>query len=142
MIYNYDNAMLEFKTSNNIIFNLQLRPRITIVHGDTATGKSFFVNELEQAKISFDELKIPDLNNVIIYDGNKFPEDTKSLVMIDRGDLVVTDTLAKKILKTKNLHFLIFMRKPISLNLTPNYYGTFVRSDNTVTIDYRFSERL
>lgn len=108
MIYNYDNAMLEFKTSNNIIFNLQLRPRITIVHGDTATGKSFFVNKLEQAKISFDELKIPDLNNVIIYDGNKFPEDTKSLVIIDRGDLVVTDTLAKKNLENKKFTFFNF----------------------------------
>ena len=140
MNYDYKNAHLDFKT-HKTMYSLQLRPRITVVTGDTSTGKTYLVNSLMNEKKVAAQLGTDTFINVFIFD-KELPEDIEGLVIIDKGDLVCSKELCEHIRDTKNLHFLIFARGVIDLKLSPNYFGEFKLENDVVTIEYEFSERL
>ena len=138
--YDYDKGVLLFE-SNRTTYSLQLRPRITVITGDTSTGKTFLVNSIIAEKKIATQLDANVLKNVFIFNG-ALPDDIEGLVIIDKGDLVCSSKICEQILNTRKLHFLIFARGITGLSLSPNYFGEFKTENNVVTIKYEFSERL
>lgn len=141
MIYNYEKAFLDFNSPSGIEYQLQLRPKITVVVGDSATGKTYLANALTDLKCIQEDFGNGEAINVDVFNG-KFPEDRERLVIVDKGERQFSEELHNWILSTKKLHYLIFARGNLNLGLTPNYYGEFKREGNLITMYYRFNERL
>lgn len=49
-VYNWENNTIHFKDKNENVFHMQLRGRITIVTGDSATGKTLLCSRLNSVK--------------------------------------------------------------------------------------------
>ena len=61
------------------------------------------------------------------------------LVVIDRADIVFTGEIKECIKNDCGNDYLLFMRGPIGLNISPNYYAHLVRKDNTIRLEYEFN---
>lgn len=130
---------------NDVKFDLDIRKPIVQIMGDSATGKTLLVNYLKADKLSAKYNGISDYPNVCVFDSNSSYIDLSGLqdklIVIDRGDLVLPDTLIDRIRSDKYNSYLIFARVTLPLGLSPNYYGEFkVSEDNVISIAYMFSE--
>lgn len=142
MIYDYNKAFLQFSTPVGIKYALQLRPMITVVVGDSGTGKTYLaetIQNMKQIQASFGNTA--EFSNVGVFNGTLI-EDKESLVIIDKSEQQFSDQIHDWVLNAKKLHFLIFARGNLDLRLTPNYYGEFKREKDVIQMYYRFSERL
>lgn len=142
MIYDYNMSVLHY-VKNGIEFHLQLRPRITIVLGDSGTGKSLLTKLLDDSKETSRMIHSKDFNNIVILkDASNFPKNEEALVVIDDDVVEINSDIINNIRTSEKLHFLIFTRVPMDIGLSPNYYGEFKRVGNLVQIYYPFNERL
>ena len=141
--YNYKENRLEVKTDDVFDFDLVLRAPITLIRWESATGKSLLVNSIEQIQQA---RKINDwtTDKVVIFTTNKVIdfEDEKQLIIIDRGDLCLTENICEKIRKCQETRFLIMARGSYNLGLTPNYVANLVQENGIVKLQFEFSERL
>lgn len=130
---------------NDVKFDLDIRKPIVQIMGDSATGKTLLVNYLKADKLSAKYNGISDYPDVYVFDINSPDIDIsglqRKLIVIDRGDLILQDSLIDKIRTDRNNSYLIFARMTLPLGLSPNYYGEFKVSDgNVISIAYLFSE--
>ena len=144
-IYDYDTGKLVGVYRDKAVFDMVIRPRITQVYGDSGTGKTMFVDfiRLEKKWITENVAIGNTADNIEVFDYDLSIEALSNvngcLIVIDKADIMLTDDIVKYILLDKNNHYLIYSRVALPLNLSPNYYGRFVKLDKTVTIDYSFS---
>lgn len=137
--FDYNINKLVYKLKSGWVFDLQLRGNVTVVDGDSGTGKTYLVNELDACKQ--DSYPKYDLSDVTLFTRNfVLPKDIKGLTIIDRGDLLLNPDLCAEINQYQNMHFLVFLRAPYGLGLSPNYYGEFKRNGSIINIEYAFSE--
>lgn len=141
-IYDYKKNTLQY-TIRNTIFDLKLRGNITIIDGASASGKTLLFNSILNIKRLDKEIAKVDASNIylITYGHAESFDDKECLVIIDCGELVLTDKLCRKITQCNKARFLIFTRGSHNLYCSPNHFGEFVKdSNNTITIDYMFNE--
>jgi hypothetical protein len=145
-IYDYENGRFFARYRDIVRFDLEIRMPITQVYGQSATGKTLLVNFIRNEKKNDKYNPTTTIaSNVEVFDDGVTIEDlTKiknALIVIDRGDLILTPKVIEWIGQDKNNHYLIFSRTSLPLGLSPNYYGEFVCDENNViSISYKYSE--
>ena len=136
---------LHLKCNKNIEFKLWLKGFKTIIAGDSGTGKTLLCNkikELQENNINAGWLRKYDVGNIVIYNRSKLEDIKKlkrNLIIIDRADLI----LDKETIDWINYDcgynkYLIFGRKPLGINLSPNYFGEFISVDGVIQVRYEF----
>lgn len=146
-VYDYESGRFKASYRDMVSFDLNIREPITQIYGDSATGKTLLVNYIKNEKrnSNFNNLDRDALKNVFAFDDNLFVKDLsrieRSLVVIDRCDLLLTSDILDFIVSDRKNHYLLFSRTGLPLGLSPNYYGDFVvNEENKISILYKYSE--
>jgi len=148
-IYNFESGELSLTTKGDICFALQLRPRVTVVKGDSATGKTLLWRTIETIKRTekdMSEGKVASDVELI----NRFTDESKiedlltsdgKLIIIDHADMMFKELhrLAESVVDSTGNHFLIFSRDTADLGITPNHYGEFCVVGKMISVEYPFS---
>lgn len=141
-VYDYNSNILDFTRKDGIRYKLNLRGSITVIDGNSGTGKTLLVSELFHLKKSGENLTGLDLSNIVILKSFEDKiEDEKKLYILDRADKVLNDDMCDTICSCKNAHFLIFARGSYNLGISPNHFGTLQRNENNISIVYDFNEK-
>ncbi len=145
-VYDYVNNVLNYTSKDGVQYRLQLRGFVTIVEGESSTGKSYLVSELFNLKSVQVEVSGYDVSNIFIPSTKKdwfsLPSDYEGLTIIDRADILLTDIVCEQIKNYRKMRFLLFLRKAMNIGYSPNYFGEFVNDNGVIVIKYKFSEEL
>lgn len=72
MGYDFTKSHLYLSTVDGVVFDLQLRPSITIIHGDSATGKTRLCGLISaMQKIDNIALLVDDVSNIFVVSDEK-----------------------------------------------------------------------
>ncbi len=116
-------------------YSLSFTDRITLVRGDSATGKTYLYQMLEDLKMTKEYQKLKLFN----YKSEEFHSNLKKcrdkFVVIDNADLLLDDADRNFINFDSSNQYMIFARNCDGLNLSEN---SFVILDET---DYKVSLR-
>lgn len=130
MIYN----QIEFNAAP-FFYSLTFTSRITLVRGDSATGKTYLYQILEDVKLlpQYQDMKLfnyksDDFHEELAKCRNKF-------IVIDNADILLTDDDKRFINFNKSNQYMLFMRNCDGLNLTPDSFT--VLDDNAYHITLR-----
>lgn len=140
--YDYTTNRLQIKTKK-VNFDLEIRKPVTIVRGGSASGKTLLVNTIKEVQNFRKNIGLSVKDNIILITNNdEFEvEDKEQLVIIDRGDFNLTETICEKIKSCKKTRFLIMSRVFYDLGVTPNYYAELTQNKDTIELQFKFSER-
>lgn len=146
-VYDFKQNILDYTSKNGLRFYLQLRGNITLIVGNSGTGKSYFTNLMidEKTNEKYNKNKVFHFDNIYIVGEELTIQELErlenNLIIIDRGDFkrIEEDILKYMDQDIQNM-YLIFSRNNHGLNITPNYYGEFVRNGNEITIYYKYNE--
>lgn len=142
ILYNYSTNEINFTRKDGLKYSLKLNGRVVVVDGDSGTGKTLLVNELSSLKNSNSNLTGVDLSNIIIlHSKDDKIKDDEVLYILDRGDMILDDYVCDKICDCSKARFLIFARGNYNLGISPNHFGRFERTDNTISLVYDFNEK-
>ncbi len=130
MIYD----IIEFR-AEPFSYSLSFADRITLVRGDSATGKTYLYQMLEDLKMTKEYQKLKLFN----YKSEEFHSSLKKcrdkFVVIDNADLLLDDADRNFINFDSSNQYMLFARNCDGLNLSTN---SFVVLDET---DYKVSLR-
>ena len=147
-VYDYDNnrLMLDY---DNISFDLQLRSPITQVGGDSATGKTLLYNIIgdlkKESASNWSSPDSEDVSNIYLINEGKDLDALFNikgmLIIIDRFDCIIGDRndIIDYIATDRDNRYLIFARRGYQLNISPNYYGSFIMDGGVIKVNFRYS---
>lgn len=141
-VYNWENNTIHFKDKNENVFHIQLRGRITIVTGDSATGKTLLCSRLNSVKhdrnINAQRYKAD--NVFILNEDNidKLKSQRNKLIIIDRAEILLDDDMVLYINEDPGNRYLIFARKPIGIEATPNHFAEMQFVDGEIILHFEF----
>ena len=141
---------LLYVTPEGLRIDWELRHRLTIVVGDSATGKSFVYNSLKRKRaldISKREDSIfvkmrfisqydsPNLDELYTLNGN--------LILIDNADILLQDRLDMRELVSGDSRnqYIIFARSGIGVSASPNCFAELIRHGKNLTLEYLYNVR-
>jgi hypothetical protein len=146
---------IKFTYKDTVKYDLLLRGRITVIDGDSGTGKTFLWNYLNiingkdviakegDVDHAFPELLLINAYNVASIKTSLFMG-KDMLVVIDNADsvfLIHKDVLSFVVSDLKN-SYIIFARSDYDFSISPNYYASmnFDKKSKAVKLDYVASE--
>lgn len=142
-IFNYDTKEFDFISKDNVEFKFSLRCR-TVIKGDSGSGKTYLVELIQDRqraeRENDEESTMPNVTVIT----NKEAVDTirkvkRHLIIIDRADYILNEDAVKYINSDCNNIYLIYSRKQIGLEISPNYVGKLKRIGNIITLEYEYS---
>ena len=129
MIYNE----IKFEM-NPFRYHLAFSSRITLVRGDSATGKTYLYQMLEDVRM-MDEYKEIRLFN---YKTEDFHENLKNcrskFIVIDNADVLLNDEDRRFINFERSNQYFLFMRNCDGLNLTADSFTVLNETDNCISL--------
>jgi len=126
------------------MFDFELRPRATIISGDTGSGKSFFCHCLKEA--SNDPENRGRFSNFVLFEHNL--EDIESIrqkkdkvIIIDNADRLLADNagLIEHIATDYDNQYIIIGRRLYDIDVSPNHHATVKEKDGKFTLDYKWN---
>ena len=135
-------AKLKYKVlMHNIEIDVELRDSITIIGGDSSTGKSYLKTTAERHYNS------QGIRKVEVFDSTR-PLDIKilrslkgRLIFIDNADILLdgkTD-VQQHINKDTENRYVLFMRSENGIDASINEYAELKISENKITLDYPYA---
>lgn len=127
---------------NHITFQLKPQSDITLVCGDSGTGKTLLYRLL-RAKQQLEE--IPNLLLYNLNDYQKFPLEeyielkniSNHLIIVDNADMVLSPLTRQYIrVNSKNNIYVLFGRDPSNLSLLPSNIAELKRENNIIKLRY------
>ena len=140
--YDWQSNVLKFTDVNGNKYNLKFRGNKTIVHGDSATGKSLLCTMLKSYINDNNNASFKPYNADNIFIVSKDNKDKLSLqkgklIIIDRAELILDEQMVEIINADRgDNRYLIFLRKPMGIELSPNYLGTLCKKDGELQLEY------
>jgi len=129
MIYNN----IEFKAAPFLYF-LEFADRITLVRGDSATGKTYLYNMLEDLRL-LEEYQAIKLFN---YKSEEFHENLKKcrnrFVVVDNADLILDNEDKRFINFDSSNQYMLFARNCDGLNLSAGSFMLLNENDYKVSL--------
>ncbi|MDD3794391.1 MAG: ATPase [Lachnospiraceae bacterium] len=129
MIYN----QIEFSAAP-FSYNLTFTSRITLVRGDSATGKTYLYQILEDVKLlpQYQDMKLfnyksDDFHEKLVKCRNKF-------IVIDNADILLTNEDKRFINFEKSNQYMLFMRNCDGLNLTADSFTVLEDTEYNITL--------
>lgn len=142
------NLGLHLKYNENLEFKLWFKGFKTIISGESGSGKSLLYNkikELQEDNLNPDWLRKYDVGNIVLYNRDsldKIKKLKKNLIIVDRADLILDEEMVSWINYDCGYNkYLIFSRKPLGIDLSPNYFGEFINVNGVIQIKYEFDVR-
>lgn len=130
MIYN----SISFKASP-FSYDLKFEDRITLVRGDSATGKTYMYQLLEDLKLTPEFSAIRLFN----YKSDNFHNDLKqcknNFIVIDNGDILLTEEDKRFINFEGSNQYLLFLRNCDGLNLSAESFTILKETDYRITLE-------
>lgn len=115
-------------------FQLEFNNRITLIRGDSATGKTYLYQLLEDVRL-LDEYHDIKLFN---YKSDNFHEELlkckNKFIVIDNADILLNDEDRKFINFEKSNQYLLLMRNCDGLNLAADSFTVLDEKDNYFTL--------
>lgn len=142
-IYNWDENKIYFIDKYETIFNIRLHGGITIINGESASGKTLMCSRIKD--IQKDKNKIAQKysadNIFIVNDDNidKLSQQRNKLIIIDRADILLSNKEINIINNDMHNRYLIFARRPLGIKVTPNHFATLVKQENEIVTQYEFN---
>ncbi len=129
MIYN----TIEFRAEPFSYF-LSFADRITLVRGDSATGKTYLYQMLEDLKMTkeYRQLKLFNYKSEEFHSGLKKCRD--NFVVIDNADLLLDDSDRKFINFDSSNQYMLFARNCDGLNLSSGSFMLLQENDYKVSL--------
>lgn len=127
----YDNITFR---ADPFSYNLVFEDRITLVGGDSGTGKTVLYEILEDLKLT-EEYKAIKLFN---YKSDAFTETLKqcknNFVVIDNADILINDDIRKFINFEFSNQYMLFLRNCDGLNVSDKSFKVLHFKDNNITL--------
>jgi len=125
------------------IIDFELRPPITIIQGNSSTGKSLFYQWFD-AQRRLPENKEKYANVILLnYSSeiNDIAGKTGKLFVIDNADILLYDmpNIVEHIALDYDNQYVIISRRPYNFGMSPNHYATIIESNNRFTLNYEFN---
>jgi hypothetical protein len=144
-IYNWESNIIDFVDVNENKFYFQLKGNKTIISGMSASGKTLLCTRIKQIiddrNIS---MKPYNADNVFVVTQDnieKIYKQQNKLIIMDRADLLITDRLVKHINSDFSNRYLLFLRKPVGIELSPNHFAELYKDDdNSLKLKYDFDD--
>lgn len=116
-------------------YDLEFDDRITLVGGDSGTGKTVLYEILEDLRLT-DEYKRIKLFN---YRSDNFPESIKlcrnSFIVIDNADNLMNDDVRKFINFEMSNQYMLFLRNCDGLNVSDKSFKVLKFDNNRITLE-------
>lgn len=115
-------------------YELEFTSRITLVRGDSATGKTYLYQILEDVKF------LPQYQNMKLfnYKSDNFHEELAKcrgkFIIIDNADILLTDEDKRFINFEKTNQYMLFMRNCDGLNLTSDSFTVLDDREYRITL--------
>lgn len=143
--YDWEKNEIDFKLPNRTHkFLLKFKGRKTIVSGKSATGKTMLCNSLKEiSNYQGVAAKDYDASNIFILNSDnkdKLKEQKQKLIVIDRGELQIDKDTVDFINRDRKNRYLLFLREPKGINLSPNYFADMEEKRGSIVLKYRFDE--
>lgn len=142
--YNWKENRIYFKDLNGITFNIRLKGEKTVVNGASATGKTYLCSSIDTLSkdkntggYNTDNIFILNSDNM-----NEIEKKSNKLIIIDRADYILSRELVRFInMNDGDNRYLIFARKGLGLEISPNYYASMKLDNITkeISISYKFN---
>lgn len=140
--YNWESNILKFADKNGNKFNLKFKGDKTIVSGDSATGKTLICTLLNNiSKDKNKSLKPYNADNVFVLteeNAEKLVNQNNKLIIIDRAEYILNDNIVDYINNDRNNRYLLFLRKAMGIELSPNHFAELKKTDNETVLEYAF----
>ena len=116
-------------------YNLEFDDRITLVGGDSGTGKTVLYEMLEDLRFT-DEYKAIKLFN---YKSDNLLETIKqcrdSFIVIDNADILIDDDIRRFINFEFSNQYMLFLRNCDGLNVSDKSFKVLILEDNRITLE-------
>lgn len=141
-VYDWDTNKISFISSGDLKFDLELRGEKNIVSGTSASGKTLLCNIIAGIKGDLNSVKQYEATNIYLANQNSLEgirAQENKLIIMDRADLLLDAGMVDFINHDYKNRYLLFLRKPMGLEITPNHFAEMVFSDDTFKLRYLFS---
>lgn len=142
--YDFAENRLVIETFTGVVFDLEMRGFKTVVSGTSSTGKSYLCSTiLDYKKAQESGVDIGyDVSSIFILNAENKQEWkslSKFLIIVDRADIILNKDDLDFLNKDRKNKYLIFVRRPMKIYISPNYKGEFVVENNHITLHYNFN---
>ena len=116
-------------------YDLEFDDRITLVGGDSGTGKTVLYEMLEDLRLT-DEYKAIKLFN---YKSDNLLESIKqcrnNFIVIDNADILITDEVKRFVNFEFSNQYMLFLRNCDGLNVSDKSFKVLKLNNNTITLE-------
>ena len=116
-------------------YDLEFDDRITLVGGDSGTGKTVLYEMLEDLRLT-DEYKAIKLFN---YKSDNLLESIKqcrnNFIVIDNADILITDEVRRFVNFEFSNQYMLFLRNCDGLNVSDKSFKVLKLNNNTITLE-------
>lgn len=142
--FDWNNNRLNIVDLNDNIFDLNFKGLKTIVTGKSATGKSLLCSVIMEIQKDKNIVgKRYDASNVFLVNEDnlyKIKDKKNKLIIIDRADIILDSEAINMINNDWGYNkYLIFSRKPLGVDLSPNYFAVLEEKDKVFRLNYLFN---
>ena len=123
--------------------DFELRPPITIIQGNSSSGKTLFCQWLDvQRRLPENKDKY---SHVVLLnyssDINDISGKKGKLFVIDNADILLYDSphMVDHIALDYDNQYIVICRRPYNFGMSPNHYATIIERDNIFTLNYEFN---
>lgn len=122
-----------------LLYNLEFEDSITLVGGDSGTGKTFLYNMLEDLRLT-EEFSAIHLYNYKTADRiEEITELRNSFIVMDNADILLTDALRHFINFEPTNQYMLFSRQCSGLFVSKKSFKHLVRRGFRITLDDDFT---
>ena len=132
--------LLEHYTNGNYDIELDLHflYDLTLVFGDSATGKTLFYNLMRAESVNNKQIVCLDLASPSEVLRPLLKETSDKLIVIDNADVLLDNNARHYITSNRRNQYIILGRNPYGLGVGRKNYAEFVIADDKVTVEYKF----
>ena len=112
---------IKFK-ADPFTYDLQFRDRVTLVGGDSGTGKTIIYNMLEDLRLTeeYNAIRLFNYKTVDLLENLK--RCRNNFIVIDNADILITDEIRRFINFEFSNQYMLFLRNCDGLNLSDNSF--------------------
>ena len=139
--FDWNNNILNISDLNDNVFNLKFKGLKTIV-----TGKSLLcsiIREIQNDKNIVGK-KYDASNLFLVTEENMYniKNIQDKLIIIDRADIILDSEVINMINNDWGYNkYLIFSRRPLGIDLSPNYFAELEEKDKVFSLKYMFNKK-
>lgn len=141
--YDWEDNRIYLKDTYNNIFDIKLRGDKVIVRGNSGTGKTLLYNAIDVIQRNKNKMSKYAASNIILINEQNIrniKDYENKLIIIDRGDIIINEEVTDVINSDFGTNrYLVFVRKYVGIELSPNYYANMVNDKKTLRLNYLFN---